>query len=46
MSNRSAIVILLVLGIALAINFAFGLEAHIFLGKRALDIVNFLVFWR
>ena len=46
MTNRIAIGLgLFIIGF-LALNFALGLEWHIFLGRKFLDLVRAIAFWR
>ena len=46
MTNRIAVGLgLFVVGL-LALNFALGLEWHIFIGRKFLDLVRAVAFWR
>lgn len=46
MTNRIAVGLGLFLAGLLALNFALGLEWHIFLGRKFLDLVRLIAFWR
>ena len=46
MTNRIALGLGLVILAFLALDFALGLEWHIFLGKKFLELVRNLAFWR
>ena len=46
MTNRIAVGLGLVLIGLFAVNFALGLEWHIFLGRKFLDLVRVIAFWR
>ena len=46
MTNRIAVGLGLVLIGLLALNFVLGLEWHIFLGRKFLDLVRLIAFWR
>ena len=46
MTNRIAVWLGLVLLVLIALNFALGLEWHIYLGRRFLDLVRAIAFWR
>ena len=46
MTNRVAYWIAGVILLALIVNFAAGLDAHVFLGRRFLHLVQWMAFWR
>ncbi|NNE86833.1 MAG: hypothetical protein HKN27_02055 [Silicimonas sp.] len=46
MTNRIALGLGLFLVVVLALNFALGLEWHIFLARKFLDLVRLVAFWR
>ena len=46
MTNRIALWIGLVLLALAAVNFALGLEWHLSLGRRFLDLIRLIAFWR
>ena len=46
MTNRLAIVLGALLLIGIALNFYLGWELHIFLGRKLLDLIEYLAFWR
>lgn len=46
MTNRIAVWIGLVLAAFFALNFVLGLEAHIFLGRKFLELIRLIAFWR
>ena len=46
MTNRIALGLGLFFCALFALSFVFGLELHIFVGRRLLDMINFLAFWR
>ena len=46
MTNRIAVGLGLVLLGLIALNFALGLEWHIYLGRKFLDLVRLIAFWR
>ena len=46
MTNRIAVGLGLVLFGLIALNFALGLEWHIYLGRKFLDLVRLIAFWR
>ena len=46
MTNRIAFGLGAVMLAFLALNFALGLEWHVYLGKRFLDLVRIIAFWR
>lgn len=46
MTNRMALIIGLIIVALLIINFAFGLNIHIFLGRKFIELTHWLAFWR
>ncbi len=46
MTNQVAIGLVLLIVAALGANFWLGLDAHIFLGKKFVDFIEWLAFWR
>ena len=46
MTNRIALGLALFLTVLLALNFALGLDWHIFWGRKFLELVRLLAFWR
>ncbi len=46
MTNRLAIILGAVVLFALALNFYFGWEHHIFLARKLMDLIEYLAFWR
>jgi hypothetical protein len=46
MTNRIALGLGLFLAVALAVNYALGLEGHIFIGRKFIDLVRLIAFWR
>ena len=46
MTNRIALGLALFLAVLLALNFALGLDWHIFWGRKFLELVRLLAFWR
>lgn len=47
MTNKIAIVLALIIsGILAADLFVFGWDIHIFLGRKLLDLTEYLAFWR
>lgn len=46
MTNRIAIGLGLFLTLALVMNFALGLDWHIFLGRKFLDLIRAIAIWR
>jgi hypothetical protein len=46
MTNPFALGLGLVLAALIALNFVLGLEAHVFLGRKLLDLIWLLAFWR
>lgn len=46
MTNRIALGIGLVFLALLATNFAFGLEWHVFWGRKFLELIRLIAFWR
>lgn len=46
MTNSIAIGLFGAIVLAFLINFAMGWEAHIFLGKKMLDTIEWMKFWR
>ena len=46
MTNRIALGIGLFLCVFLALNFALGLEWHIYLGRKFMDLIRLIAFWR
>ena len=46
MTNRIALGLGLFLAVALTLNFALGLEWHIYIARKFLDLVRLIAFWR
>ncbi|MEL6169047.1 MAG: hypothetical protein AAFR35_10175 [Pseudomonadota bacterium] len=46
MTNRIAVGLVLVIAALIGINFALGLEAHVFLARRFVELVDWAAFWR
>ena len=46
MTDKLALYIGLVIGALLIVNFAFGLDVHIFLGRKLIELTHWLAFWR
>ena len=46
MTNRISLWLGLVLVGLLALNFALGLEWHVFVGRKFLDLIRVIAFWR
>lgn len=46
MTNRIALGLGLILALAFAVNYALGLEWHIYLARKFLDLVRLIAFWR
>ncbi|MEL7344143.1 MAG: hypothetical protein AAFN59_04700 [Pseudomonadota bacterium] len=46
MTNMTALVLGLIIVVFLIINFVFGLDAHIFLGRKMIELTDWLAFWR
>ncbi|WP_196778357.1 hypothetical protein [Thalassorhabdomicrobium marinisediminis] len=47
MTTRLALIlILLIAGFFVLDHYVLGLNADVFLGKKALDLINYLAFWR
>ncbi len=46
MTNRIALGLGLFLVALFALNFAFGLEWHVFLGRKFLELIRVIAFWR
>ena len=46
MTNRIALWLGLVLVALAALNFALGLEWHVTLGRKFLDLIRLIAFWR
>ena len=46
MTNKIALWLGLVLIALLALNFALGLEAHVYLARKFVDLIWLLAFWR
>lgn len=46
MTNRIAVYLGLFIVVLVIMNFALGLEAHIFLGRKLIELTDWLAFWR
>ncbi|MEO9827309.1 MAG: hypothetical protein ABJF50_23135 [Paracoccaceae bacterium] len=46
MTNRIALGLGLFLALAFVVNYALGLEGHIYLARKFLDLIRLLAFWR
>ena len=46
MTNRIALGLGLFLVVAFALNFALGLEWHVYIARRLLDLIRLIAFWR
>jgi len=46
MTNTVAISLMMMILVALIINFAMGWDAHIFLGRKLADAIEWMAFWR
>lgn len=46
MTNPIAFWIIVTIAAALILNFAMGWDAHIFLGRKFLDLIQWIAFWR
>ena len=46
MTNRIALGLGLLLIVAFALNFALGLEWHVYVARKLLDLIRLLAFWR
>lgn len=46
MSNRGWFILALLLAILVAANFLFGWQMHIFLGRKLVELIEWMAFWR
>ncbi len=46
MTNRIALGLGIFLAVALALSYALGLEWHIYIARKFLDLVRLIAFWR
>lgn len=47
MTNKLAIALALVIAVILALDwFVFGWDLHVFLGRKGVDLIEYLAFWR
>ncbi len=46
MTNKIALGLGLIIVVFLVLNFIFGWDAHIFLGRKMIELTDWLAFWR